>query len=248
MADFKDELTSEYTFNNTTGALIDNKGAHDIAEVNFSVTDRNGNTVDLDGIVDLIQLLFGNVFFTPNLDYTGYLDVIITDDFDTFIRYFFSPQVITNSDGCSLRFRGDGGKRQVDFASHFGAGGVILELLMGRLFNIGERVILFFSYDRTTKTAALVVKSDDPTSPLNLSTSGVATNNPNWTASNTIRIGRQHTAGPFSKYRLKGMGSVDGTAKSIADMQDTADGFLMPVTTEEQIRRGIILQSSPRNS
>lgn len=240
MPSFLPDLTSRYLCNESSGDLLDSAGPHDL-DSTFVAT-YNGESVSLDGIGDLLQWAFANVPMTASNDFTGYIDMTIDNDFDTVQKYFLNPTSTASLNGPFLRFRGDGGRRQVDFASHFGAGGIILELLTGRLFNIGERVIMLFSYNHTTKTAALVVKSDDGSDPLDLDDSGVATVNPAWTGV-LLTIFKRFAASDFTEGTINEMGFIDGTARSIADMQDTADELLLEaeMDPEQARRRGLII-------
>lgn len=237
MASFLNDVTSKYLCKQLSGQMLDEFSLHDSDSNN--VLSFNGESFSYDGIGDSTTWSFGNTPFTPNLDWSGYIDIEIDDDWDGFIAYLITTSLITDNRGPLIRYRGDSGLKQFDFLSHASAGSALATITFPRLFNIGERVGLTFSYDASAITANIACETDQGLvgSATDTGTVGIG-----WSSPGEIRFARRHESSIFTQVTLNETGYIDGTVRSLVDCEDTATAILEsegPVDTELQRRRGL---------
>lgn len=216
------DLTSRFFNNEVSGDSLDSLPAGHDATVSAGAT-RNGNSITFDGVGEKKDWPFGDTPFDPSDSHTGYLDLTIDNQYDGSQKYFVAPNDLKTDESLLVRWRGDGGKRQIDVLTHGSAGLAIVTLLFSRLFNIGERVIILWSYDIATKVLNAVVVSDQG---IDESGTNTGTQNPAWTSPNRLQLFQKQDGGDFTNVTLNEDGYIDGTARSIADLQDTAAELL----------------------
>jgi len=228
MAIFLSELTSKFLYQETTspGQAIDSIGNKN-SEVGDGVI-RNGDSYTLDGLFDDLDWVFGSTPFTPSNDFTGYLDVIVDDNFDGIAAYWLAPEEIVGELGPLVRFNAIGATRQFAILSHGSAGFAIAIIPIGRLLNLGERVVIGFSYSHATKIINLAIVSDDLIDPLEGSATDTGTVALNWTSPTEMRLFKKHQTDERYAGTINESGFIEGVAKSIEDLEDTIAEVLNP--------------------
>lgn len=241
MPSFISELTSRYLMNESSGVMVDTIGSKDSDSPAGSPTYNPSAPrpfIRLDGAVDSFGFTSGN---SP-LDHSGDLTFHFLYSFPT------DPDGVNTIpiDGSSspttfqqlARWDDLNVTNKFRFAWGNVAGGA-LDIDAGRLILADEIIANIISYDRTSNDFKYVIKSDHATTPLNLSGTVAIGTDP---AVQSMFIGRNKAGSFFTEMDMYDMGNISGTAKSIADMQDTADALLNPtVETPSSAAKQIIL-------
>jgi len=219
-ASFLSSLTSQWPFNEASGAILDSIGSKDSAVPEGTPT-YNGESVTYDG-VDQAHSWGSTV--NP-MDHAG--------DVTHYLKWRMIPDpdgaAVTPIDGSEspTAFQQVAGWDDFNKVNHFrpSFGSNTIDIPAGRVLTNTEIITSMISYNRTTKIFSYVIKSDHPTTPFDLSGSfGIGTS----PAVQSLHLGKNKAGTVFGNIEVYEMGADNGTAHSIADMQATVDQIVTP--------------------
>ena len=220
MASFYSSLTHRYDMDEASGQLIDKVGSKDSTTILGAAT-YNEPSISLDSIDDAFHFSTANNPFIMSGDFSGGIVAEL--------------QTIENTILATLDLAGNFfqlfAADSVDWLQlNMGTGPDANNLVVGRDLALSEKFAWMFSFDFSTGELHCVAKSDHPTLPLDLS--GTITVAPPSSVGG-LYLGRNRTGTNYYEPTYHLMGSEIGTARSIADLQDTADDFLSPPAPPE---------------
>ena len=208
-----------YLFNESSGAILDKVGSADSTSIGGAPV-YNGNSVSVDGIDDFFGWSDANKPFDASADFTHYLKFKILEATSGVVIRLFGGEVdntspvgqwndLTSSDLIQALGRGQGN------------GGTV-SLNIGKNPDSTEIFTYAYSYKVSTKTMTLAIQSDD----------GVVANGSNVGTQAPIAQGftLAKAFGQFGNLEFFQMGTVNGTAHSLIDLQDTVNA-LFPTST-----------------
>lgn len=246
---FNSELTSLYEQKEVSGPMLDTRGNKDWQAISAGAV-HNGNSVTYPGVneVTTSKTLANGTPFDPNADYTFYIHLKPLSVVGNENERWFRPRVSATNIGPLISPKFGSTIGNFEFESHQSAGKALIQLTMGRDFKVSEECLVIISQDHSTKTISGVLYSKDELAPLALSGTGVGTVDPTFTSTRDFRM-FDNLLGVFSHVELLEVGAIAGTFKTEAELQAAAESWLLgPSQNEDQIRRAIILQSSPRTT
>lgn len=218
MSDFISLLDHRWDFDEASGAILDKVGSADSAAPQ-GVPTFNGNSVTYDGVDDAHS--FTNAIDVSG-DWTHYIVAKAVEDPDGVVIIYYDGD---DSPTTFIQNSWDDLNKVNNF--RMAVGTVTNDVVAGRLLNQTETTVLFLAYKKDTNNVDFVIKSDDPVAPFDLS--GFFENTGADPASTILRMARNAVNSKFFNIEVFEMGSIDGTAKSIEDMQDTAANLLFPI-------------------
>jgi hypothetical protein len=235
VSSFLNDLTCKIPFTESSGNFLDQIGGDDLYVKNGNPSyDEPGST--LDGIDDALEWTSS---VTPPvrgvIDYSFYIKFKVTNQHIGEVAPMLNPSTLNaTKQGPLLRWDDDGGTNEMRFLSHAAAGTTTVYLGIGRPFNIGETVVAVASYDDNTFDADFTVLSDQG---VNVSGSATGTTASGWVL-DKMSIGVD-TIFRYWGTQLLEFGAIEGTKRSLADLQDTAQEVLFP---------GALIGGGPKNS
>ncbi len=235
MASFRDSLTHRYDFDETSGPLLDKVGSKD-SEVPVGAPVYNGNNITLDGVDDYFKFLTANNPVDFSADFTFYIcarateiidgNIFVFNDLDIageFVQFSWDDKATHDSAENEMRVLiGDGAVHTTDY----------VRLDIGRPYTDTEIWVLSCSYVVSTKAMKFTILSSE-----DIDMSGTLTPAANAPAgTGGMFVGVNRATSLFTGMDIFEWGILNGTAKSIVDMQDTADEVLaLTVTDTDQI-------------
>ena len=220
MAIFLSELDHRWDFDELSGNILDKIGSKD-SNVIGGASVYNGNSVTFDGVNDSFTWPSASNPILHSGDWTFYIVMKFIEDPDAAVI------LAIDGDDAPTTFQQVVHWDDVNKVNNFRAtiGGNTLNFDASRLLKSTETVVIMGSYDRTGNSYKHVHKSDDPSTPYDLSGTDAITTDPNV---QNFYLGRNNAGTTLWNIEVFEMGSIDGTAKSIVDMQDTAAEILNP--------------------
>lgn len=223
MANRLGDLDHRYNFDEASGQLIDVIGAKDSTGVQGAPT-YNQPTISCDTVDDAFNWNVANnpiqigadlaVFQAVKPDEVGVVSLEwLTNDGPTNFFQFFHDESAGN-----YRLRTFIGPN---------AGLTGPAVTASRPLAVGEFVFIGVAINVTTKEARLVVKSDHPTTPLDLTNTITLPNLPAQ-ATTGLGVSRNNANTNFYAATYKFMGTLLGEYLSVQDMQDTIDEIISP--------------------
>lgn len=224
---FDGELTSLFNFDEVSGAIQDSEaGAHHFASQAGGTF--NGNSITYDGINDSstsdTRDGTNGVLIDATGDYTLYMNLITLSTLGAVFERWFKPVLLSGTrQGPVIQLSFGTSIGQFDLHNHAAAGAAGVTVDIGRDVNINEEFLVIISYQASTKTIVGVLRSMDG---VDESGSNTGTTTPGFGAADSYIL--FNNAGSFSNVECKEMGAIDGTFKTLLQIQQAAEAWVNP--------------------
>lgn len=224
---FDGEVTSLMPQTEVSGPMQDSEvAAHHFASIAGGVF--NGNSVTYDGVNDSTTSDTRDgtdgVLITATGDFTLYMNMVMLSAIGSVNERWIRPVTLGSSQGPLISPSFSTALGRINFLSFAEAASPNLNLEMGRDFNVNEEVLVIMSQDFSAKIITCVVRSLDG---LDLSGQDSGTGTPLFGAADSYLM-FSNTIGGFSHLELKEMGAINGTFKTLEQIEAAGEAWANP--------------------
>jgi len=228
--------THRYDFDESSGQVLDKVGSADSTTIRGTPL-RTGFSWILDGVADSPRWSLANKIFDISADMTFYVKLkLLETPIDTFLRLYGGISDDNKAPGAQWNDQIGTNLMQILVPSSPPAK---VDVDIGRDPGINEIFIMIWSYVVSSKGLKAVIKSDN-----GIDHNGTATGSIDPTVQG-FDLGESF--GEFGNIEVFQMGTVNGTAHSLEDLQDTATALLgLSFEQIQQNKRQLIVDGSRR--